>query len=166
MACEGCGEIAIESPALQDVRFALTVLAAVAGPTLIFECGLFCVRRWLGGAVGRAFASLRTRRWRAHIAERWPAVPCIPDDDGHGDDCAVCLSRTAPPQLCRTLACGHRFHAECIDSWWAMQLSNHSLPACPLCRLPIAGAQKSPVDGAWRRRCLRRRQRSVGATHF
>lgn len=45
------------------------------------------------------------------------------------DDCAVCLEPQLSGQLMRKLpACGHTFHAACIDNWFQIKTN------CPLCR--------------------------------
>ncbi|CAL4914786.1 unnamed protein product [Urochloa decumbens] len=81
-------------------------------------------------------------------------------------ECAVCLSELMPaaeeerlgsdddePPAMRALpACGHAFHADCIDRWLLLR------PECPLCRrpVPLAGGQEAaartpPPPAAWAR---------------
>lgn len=51
------------------------------------------------------------------------------DDD---ESCGICLDSYLVGHKVKYLPCGHRFHAECIDSW----LKNQSIN-CPLDNLPI-----------------------------
>ncbi|XP_027113449.1 E3 ubiquitin-protein ligase ATL4-like [Coffea arabica] len=47
-------------------------------------------------------------------------------------DCAVCLSKFEPQDQLRLLPlCCHAFHAHCIDTWLASNLT------CPLCRIAV-----------------------------
>ncbi|KAL5225202.1 hypothetical protein ABZP36_011841 [Zizania latifolia] len=47
-------------------------------------------------------------------------------------ECAVCLSEVADGEKVRMLPkCDHRFHVECIDTWF------RSHETCPLCRAPV-----------------------------
>ncbi|KAK2995699.1 hypothetical protein RJ640_001748 [Escallonia rubra] len=47
-------------------------------------------------------------------------------------DCAVCLDGLAGGDWCRRLpACGHVFHAECLDTW-LVRVTN-----CPICRARV-----------------------------
>jgi hypothetical protein len=63
--------------------------------------------------------------------------------------CTVCLEEYEPKDVVRVLpACGHAFHAPCIDAW----LRQH--PTCPVCRAslrakPSSGGNRAtptPVD--------------------
>ncbi|XP_030549660.1 putative RING-H2 finger protein ATL21A [Rhodamnia argentea] len=64
--------------------------------------------------------------------ESYPKIQV--DDDGqvprpNDDTCAICLSEYQPKETLRTIpACGHYFHAQCIDQWLRRNAS------CPLCR--------------------------------
>ena len=51
-------------------------------------------------------------------------------------DCVICLTGL---EQATELACGHRFHAECITKCGFASL--HDCPACPLCRAPIEAIQ-------------------------
>ncbi|CAM0954917.1 unnamed protein product [Alopecurus aequalis] len=56
--------------------------------------------------------------------------------------CSICLVLVRPGQSVRRLpACGHLFHASCVNKW----LRAH--PTCPLCRAPVraAGRRLLPV---------------------
>lgn len=44
-------------------------------------------------------------------------------------ECAVCVDVYAQNQKIRTLTCGHKFHADCIDEWLMTTFAS-----CPLCR--------------------------------
>ncbi|GAB4814555.1 hypothetical protein N2152v2_001601 [Parachlorella kessleri] len=49
-----------------------------------------------------------------------------------GSCCAVCLEEYRPADVARCLpACGHAFHAACIDPWL------HSKAVCPICRAAV-----------------------------
>ncbi|XP_062184142.1 E3 ubiquitin-protein ligase ATL41-like [Phragmites australis] len=59
------------------------------------------------------------------------ALPVVAAGAGDGD-CAVCLADLEPGQKARALSrCGHRFHVECIDTWF------HANSTCPLCRADV-----------------------------
>ena len=47
-------------------------------------------------------------------------------------ECAICLEPFEAGQAVRTLPCMHRFHAQCVDAWLALE------PICPFCRHPLA----------------------------
>ncbi|KAJ1926840.1 hypothetical protein EC988_010270 [Linderina pennispora] len=48
--------------------------------------------------------------------------------------CPICLEQFQNHQLIRQLACGHPFHAMCIDRWFAQ--SKQPVLTCPLCLTP------------------------------
>lgn len=66
----------------------------------------------------------------------------------HVDECAICLAPLIG--LCASTACGHRFHADCIDEHLQMNMTAR----CPLCRgalrppLPVSASARSgrPID--------------------
>ncbi|KAL6888420.1 hypothetical protein ACP4OV_009446 [Aristida adscensionis] len=66
------------------------------------------------------------------------ASPLDVDGDGDGGAsqahlCAVCLEAARAGERWRALpACGHAFHAACVDRWLAKS------PACPVCRVAVA----------------------------
>nr|XP_051218880.1 E3 ubiquitin-protein ligase EL5-like [Lolium perenne] len=54
--------------------------------------------------------------------------------------CAICLGLVLLGEKVRRLpACGHMFHAGCVDEW----LRAH--PTCPLCRAAVRRPQRLPV---------------------
>ncbi|XAR51219.1 hypothetical protein NMG60_11005781 [Bertholletia excelsa] len=59
------------------------------------------------------------------------------------NECAVCLDCLADGEYCRSLpACGHVFHASCVDKWLTEAAS------CPICRTRIrldSGANSSKM---------------------
>lgn len=61
-----------------------------------------------------------------------------------GRRCTVCLEEYEAKDVVRVLpACGHAFHAACIDAW----LRQH--PTCPVCRASLRarnGCRATPVD--------------------
>lgn len=53
-------------------------------------------------------------------------------DGEEKDECAVCITEFVNGQLGRVLpACGHKFHKECIDTWFRKHLT------CPICRTDV-----------------------------
>lgn len=58
--------------------------------------------------------------------------------------CTVCLEEYEAKDVVRVLpACGHAFHAACIDAW----LRQH--PTCPVCRASLRaknGSRATPLD--------------------
>jgi hypothetical protein len=60
------------------------------------------------------------------------AEACVELAGGWADaECPICLSELADGERVRVLpACGHGFHAACVDGWLAARAS------CPTCRAP------------------------------
>ncbi|KAM0841224.1 hypothetical protein ACQ4PT_059159 [Festuca glaucescens] len=53
--------------------------------------------------------------------------------------CSICLGLVREGEKVRRLpACGHLFHARCVDKW----LRSH--PTCPLCRAAVHAAARRP----------------------
>ncbi len=53
-----------------------------------------------------------------------------PDISDHpGDSCAICIDTLEADEDVRGLACGHAFHASCIDPWLTSRRAS-----CPLCK--------------------------------
>merc|ERR1712187_677647 len=48
--------------------------------------------------------------------------------------CAVCLLLVTGEEPCKSLHCGHYFHADCILKWWTHE--PRRLLTCPMCRQP------------------------------
>jgi len=66
-------------------------------------------------------------------------------DDG-GDICTICICSCQAGDRSRVLPCGHRFHVQCIDSWFSSQLtgpSNQDVLFQPLSRDVPGGS--SPI---------------------
>ena len=79
-------------------------------------------------------------------AEEVGGLPCheFKEDGGGGGggECSVCLDVFRSGDRCRVLPrCGHRFHAECLDSW--LRKSRR----CPVCRTE-AVEQRKDAAGA------------------
>lgn len=53
-------------------------------------------------------------------------------------ECAICLAEFADGDAVRAMpACGHGFHARCIERWLAVPAAARR-PSCPTCRAPAA----------------------------
>merc|ERR1712187_318749 len=48
------------------------------------------------------------------------------DVEGEENMCTICISEFADGNEVRTLPCGHRFHASCVDDWLVRT------PVCPM----------------------------------
>eukprot|EP00429_Kryptoperidinium_foliaceum_P063686 CAMPEP_0176067162 /NCGR_PEP_ID=MMETSP0120_2-20121206/33521_1 /TAXON_ID=160619 /ORGANISM="Kryptoperidinium foliaceum, Strain CCMP 1326" /LENGTH=182 /DNA_ID=CAMNT_0017400775 /DNA_START=5 /DNA_END=553 /DNA_ORIENTATION=+ len=70
---------------------------------------------------------------RIYAKKRFPATSI----SACGETCVVCLDDLAGSAPCRKLPCDHRFHAECIDTWWVMHRHRDDL-TCPTCRSVLA----------------------------
>ncbi|XP_078158053.1 RING-H2 finger protein ATL2-like [Carex rostrata] len=94
-------------------------------------------RRQLNRRQPRLFFSNRTelspRCLDQNIIKSIPVIELsLHGDDKVSESCAVCISEFTDGEKLRALPqCGHRFHLECIDMWFA----SHS--TCPLCRADI-----------------------------
>ncbi|KQK21771.1 hypothetical protein BRADI_1g63000v3 [Brachypodium distachyon] len=66
----------------------------------------------------------------------------LPDQEGKVVvECAVCICELKDGDTGRHLpACGHRFHAECVDRWF------RSHATCPLCRAVVVSGGSGDVD--------------------
>ncbi|KAL5557505.1 hypothetical protein UlMin_039741 [Ulmus minor] len=51
---------------------------------------------------------------------------------GDGEYCCVCLSRLKEEEDARVLPCLHKFHNQCIESWFSA-----CKKSCPLCRFSM-----------------------------
>jgi hypothetical protein len=49
------------------------------------------------------------------------------------DTCAICLEDYLPQDYYRKLPCGHTFHTECVDTWFANTVKVEQI-ACPTCK--------------------------------
>ena len=57
------------------------------------------------------------------------------------DECIVCFSELRSGEAARRLACGHTFHAPCIDAW-LLPPHGAARTACPVCAQPL----RPPAD--------------------
>ncbi len=57
--------------------------------------------------------------------EKIQLVSICKDSDLSREECSVCLSSYKDGECARTLACGHNFHKNCIDTWLMI---NNSCP--------------------------------------
>lgn len=80
----------------------------------------------------------RTRAEAAGHAEL-ECTPC--DGEAEADECAVCFEGYEDDDESRTLTCGHRFHASCVQRWLNTMSKLHleapeknGPPSCPYCR--------------------------------
>mmetsp|Transcript_21437 Transcript_21437/g.48698 ORF Transcript_21437/g.48698 Transcript_21437/m.48698 type:complete len:134 (-) Transcript_21437:312-713(-) len=53
------------------------------------------------------------------------------DDD---EQCYICLEKFEYRDMLVNIACGHRFHSDCIDAWIDWQSSKNISCTCPACR--------------------------------
>ena len=67
----------------------------------------------------------------------------------HCRRCTVCFEKFSDGDDMRRLACGHEFHAPCVDSWLALRRT------CPVCRLDATGKPPAAPPPA----------RNAGASH-
>lgn len=49
-------------------------------------------------------------------------------------ECAICLEPICWPHR---LACGHAFHASCLQKWGTLQEAMRRPGSCPMCRAPL-----------------------------
>ena len=85
-----------------------------------------------------------------------------PDVTDHpGDSCAICIDVLEDDEDVRGLACGHAFHASCIDPWLTSRRA-----CCPLCKRDYwvpkpraAGAELEGPEETPEERRQRRRER-------
>ncbi|KAF8691262.1 hypothetical protein HU200_040386 [Digitaria exilis] len=65
----------------------------------------------------------------------FPSTPRGGSGGGDPTSCAVCLDAARAGERWRAMpACGHAFHAACVDRWLARS------PACPVCRAAVAAS--------------------------
>ncbi|KAI8593770.1 hypothetical protein BDZ88DRAFT_403703 [Geranomyces variabilis] len=64
------------------------------------------------------------------------------------ETCSICITEYSPGERLRELACGHRFHQECIDGWLLPDPAKHCKGhrTCPLCVGP-AVREDGVADG-------------------
>lgn len=53
--------------------------------------------------------------------------------------CSICLETHRKEDTCEVvqLACNHRFHKECIDTWITKNFETKNQPKCPLCNFQL-----------------------------
>ncbi|KAL2826035.1 hypothetical protein BJY01DRAFT_229957, partial [Aspergillus pseudoustus] len=71
-----------------------------------------------------------------------PSVVPIDAAANPGDSCAICLDTIEDEDDIRGLACGHAFHASCVDPWLTSRRAS-----CPLCKADYYTPKPRP-DGA------------------
>jgi len=82
----------------------------------------------------------------AVIERVFRAVPQPATKEGEdAPTCAVCLMEMEAGESCRELQCAHRFHADCIMSWFAS--SPPCRVDCPLCRGTQRGLKRHCARG-------------------
>uniref|UniRef100_A0A0D9XYX5 RING-type domain-containing protein n=1 Tax=Leersia perrieri TaxID=77586 RepID=A0A0D9XYX5_9ORYZ len=83
----------------------------------------------------RVSAMMTTRRRQEEEVDHEVAIPAFEYGKGLGEEeeeCAVCIAAVKEGETARRLpACGHAFHAPCIDGW----LRAHA--TCPVCRADV-----------------------------
>ena len=63
---------------------------------------------------------------------------CTLARDPTATSCSVCFSDYEAGDVLRVLACGHKFHVECVDQWALTAARDFSRKtACPLCNAEI-----------------------------
>ncbi|PAA70067.1 hypothetical protein BOX15_Mlig007436g1, partial [Macrostomum lignano] len=87
----------------------------------------------VGGAAAGGGAGIRGAD-RQELDSRLPAYRFVPGSQRRrraataGSSCVVCLADFEARQQLRGLACGHEFHARCVDRWLKQNRT------CPICR--------------------------------
>ena len=61
-----------------------------------------------------------------------------------GDDCVVCMDKLGTANSNALPRCGHRFHAHCIQKWFALTKANPEIGTaqCPICKTHNADTKK------------------------
>lgn len=76
------------------------------------------------GALGVAPSEERLAHYHANMSEttlEWKEM------------CAICLEEYLPQDFYRKLPCGHTFHTDCVDTWFANTRKVEQI-ACPTCK--------------------------------
>ena len=112
------------------VEFAYEELRMVIESIIIESCERPPMPGWtLEETVDMALRQLPIRKWRSYR-----------NHASHDDImCAICMEdwRDGDRQQ-RLPQCCHKFHADCIRKWTASQIVSNAMPACPMCKSPIA----------------------------
>ncbi|QDZ18290.1 RING-type domain-containing protein [Chloropicon primus] len=79
------------------------------------------------------------RRRKGLLVEKSDLVEKILEKSGtSGTMCVICYSEYENGDVQRILACGHRFHIECVDQWILKAAREYSKPpGCPMCNQPV-----------------------------
>jgi len=83
---------------------------------------------------GRATRTLRG------VMEKSELVDLILGKDGDTSNqmCAICFGDYENGDIQRVMACGHKFHLECVDQWILKSAADSkNPPCCPTCRHPL-----------------------------
>lgn len=109
-------------------------------------------KKWLRNSSGvpesRRLATLLIDTCIYILRKRWTAPTCVLADVVLRDRqshrlrhttadtvvCTICHNTTAQRRRCLELACGHKFHLDCIDRWLHVRLT------CPTCRSDVVEA--------------------------
>ncbi|XP_034591341.1 uncharacterized protein [Setaria viridis] len=127
---------------------ALFAVFALAAHRVRFSCAFpFLHLSWPGVATGGGGSGAVLFRTGAAGGMDAAAISALPAAFGYKRDhpatgwaqCAICLGLVRAGEAVRRLpACGHLFHAGCIDKW----LRAHA--TCPLCRAAVGAAAAAP----------------------
>ncbi|XP_047072430.1 uncharacterized protein LOC124681583 [Lolium rigidum] len=82
-----------------------------------------------------------------------PSAVLTINEEGKGEECAVCKDAVAAGERVKRMPCSHRYHEDCIVPW--LQVRN----SCPLCRFELP--TDDPKYEAWK--AGRGRGRAVAA---
>jgi hypothetical protein len=117
---------------------AAELLNAINLMTGIFHGPSIPVQNIMGGnAAAQSFLNPVIVRPTAEQIASGTAIEIIDSDD---EICAVCQDTlTAGTQALNLVACDHRFHSDCIHTWFARNV------VCPVCRHDIRVPTASPV---------------------
>jgi len=110
-----------------------TSLICVASFVAIFESCLSCVssnnnnQNINNNEVANMF--------KRQVSSYLPISSTSPPADG---TCAICTDEEQINEQWKELSCGHKFHNQCILSWFITQQSNHHSTTCPMCRIEVS----------------------------
>ncbi len=82
-----------------------------------------------------------------------PPHPCLRRDMAAADECPCCkqLFGSTPEMENHSLACGHVYHAECIDEYRLIKECDFDTLPCPICKLTareVAGMEAHHLRGS------------------
>ncbi|KAM3297114.1 hypothetical protein ACQJBY_039144 [Aegilops geniculata] len=137
-----------------NMAIILASLLAALALALALHAGVRCLLRWRrrqrsGGEQGHGGGGEDPEK--PAVAEPAPPPPLPPllvySASGTrlagaaAHECAICLAEFADGDAVRAMpACGHGFHARCIERWLAVPApaGGARRPSCPTCRAPAA----------------------------